>query len=283
MLTKYVAGNNRLSAINYGYKLLKKSKIPIINYIEENNNLFDNLFNNETRVYNEYDMLINNDLINSDFMIAIKLSSFNFNKNYIYKIAEKCREKNIKLIVDAEDNKNINKYRNIVNELCYNYNNDKINILKTYQMYRKDSLYELKYDICFFKNNYKYLGAKLVRGAYLHQEKTGSHLFTNKVDTDNNYNKGIHECYNNLNSSIIATHNNYSIKLAMKLAENSNSNKFIYANLLGMNEKYVKNLILENKDSKFATYIPYGPYSKMIPYLLRRLYENYDSAQYLMK
>ena len=37
---------------------------------------------------------------------------------------------------------------------------------------------------------------------------------------------------------------------------------------MGMNENYMKDLYIQK-----ATYIPYGPYKEMIPYLIRRLYK----------
>ena len=40
---------------------------------------------------------------------------------------------------------------------------------------------------------------------------------------------------------------------------------------------------LNNTNIKKATYIPYGPYKEMIPYLTRRLYENMDTIKYMYK
>ena len=34
---------------------------------------------------------------------------------------------------------------------------------------------------------------------------------------------------------------------------------------------------------RIGTYVPYGPYREMIPYLGRRLYENIDSIKYILK
>ena len=75
---------------------------------------------------------------------------------------------------------------------------------------------------------------------------------------------------------MICTHNKKSIDLALSLSKDKDKDKFIIANLMGMNEKVMNN-IHYNK----AVYVPYGPYSKMIPYLTRRLYENIDQIKYL--
>lgn len=270
MLFRFVAGNNYKHALNYGNKIIQSGTIPIINYITENTK------NNFKNVLNEYTNLLN--YIDNSYMLALKLSSLNFNKYAAYTIADICKEKNIKLIIDAEEDKNIEKYRNIVNTMIQKYNNkysNKFTIVKTYQMYRKDSLDELNDDIKYFNTNNSYFSSKLVRGAYYNSEYKEDHLFTKKEDTDNNYDLAIIKCnkYNTIHN-IIATHNKNSITLASDL----NNNKFIIANLMGMNENYMNKLNI-NK----ATYIPYGPYKEMLPYLSRRLYENIDSIKYMYK
>ena len=57
--------------------------------------------------------------------------------------------------------------------------------------------------------------------------------------------------------------------------------KFEFANLMGMQENMYNNII--KSGNKVNVYIPYGPYSKMIPYLTRRLYENIDMIKYMRK
>jgi proline dehydrogenase len=268
MLFKFVAGNNLKNVLKKSNAMLSKNIIPIINYITE-----DCKENKETSVFNEYNNLL--DKIDNRFMIAIKSSSFNFNKDYANIIAEKCSNKNIKLIIDAENENNIEIYRKHSNELIYTFNKNNLNIIKTHQLYRKDSLNELKDDINFFNSKNIFFSTKLVRGAYWNSEHKLGHLFTNKQDTDNNYNEGVLECFNNINNNFIAaTHNKLSIDFILNL--NKRKKKIILANLMGMNEEYLKKL-----DCTKATYIPYGPYKEMIPYLIRRLYENIDQIKYI--
>jgi len=272
MLFRFVAGNNYKHALNIGKKFIQCGTIPIINYVAENNK------NNYKTVLNEYTNLLN--YIDNSYMVALKLSSLNFEKQAAYSIANICKEKNIKLIIDAEENKNIEKYRSIVNFMIRKYNNKHSNsftIIKTYQMYRKDSLLELYDDINYFNKCNCFFSSKLVRGAYYNSEYKDGHLFNKKEDCDNNYNLGIIKCDEGITmENIIASHNEKSIELAKHL--NKYNNKFIIANLMGMNENYMNNL-----NNNKATYIPYGPYTKMIPYLTRRLYENIDSIKYMYK
>ena len=56
---------------------------------------------------------------------------------------------------------------------------------------------------------------------------------------------------------------------------------FNYCQLLGINDNLSNNLLKEN--ANVFKYVPYGPYNLCLPYLLRRLYENLDSAQYIFK
>ena len=152
MIFKYVAGNKMLDALRLGNKYLANNTIPIINYISENINSKNMYYS-----FKEYNKLIDN--IDSNFMLALKLSSLNFDTNLIYSICDRCKNKKIKLIIDAEDEKNIYNYRNIVNSIILKYNKKDFNnskngtIIKTFQMYRKDSLDELNDDIKFMKNN----------------------------------------------------------------------------------------------------------------------------------
>ena len=177
MLFRYVAGNNYKHALNIGKKNIKLGVIPIINYITENSK---HNFNN---VLNQYTNLLN--YIDNSYMIALKLSSLNFNKFAAYSIADICKQKNIKLIIDAEEDKNIEQYRNIVNIMIRKYNisySNNFTVIKTYQMYRKDSLLELYDDIKYFNNSNCFFSSKLVRGAYYNSEYKEGHLFNKKED-----------------------------------------------------------------------------------------------------
>ena len=269
MISRYLGGNNISKVIQTANKILLTNKIPVINYAIENTT-------NGIQTFNEYKNLCIN--IDNNFRVAIKLSSFNFDKSLICDIIDMYKDKNIKVLVDAEDNKLNNKYQKMINDLIFTYNKESINVIKTYQMYRKDSLDILTQDIINF--NDIYLGTKLVRGAYWNSEVKEGHLFENKKDTDFNYNKGIIKLYNsNIKSfNILATHNSQSIDLGRLL--NNEKDMFEFGHLLGMKEKKYNELLLNNQ--KINVYFPYGPYNKMIPYLVRRLYENIDTIKYMM-
>jgi len=268
MIFRYIAGNKLSHAINLSSNLLKKGKIPVINYAVESTG-------SKMSVFKEYENLY--DKLDNNYRVALKLSSFNFDNKLAGDVIEMYKSKNIQILIDAEDNNSDNLYQEKINKLLFDHNKDNFNIFKTYQMYRKDALNNLKQDIIYFNENKIYLGVKLVRGAYWNSEHKDNHLFINKKDTDISYNLGIMELYENRKyniSPILATHNSESINLGELL--NNNSKYFEFGHLLGMKEnKYNK------VEGKINVYVPYGPYNKMIPYLGRRLFENLDTIKYI--
>ena len=274
-MLRYLGGNNFKKAINVGNKYLKKNKKPIINFaIEETTQ--------SKYIYKEYINLIK-ELPNNNFSIALKLSSINFDLKIARDIADLCLEKETKLFIDAEDNDNNNKYQEMVNQLTFDYNTNNNFIYKTYQMYRLDSLETFNNDLQLFKKYNKYFSCKLVRGAYWNSEYKGGDLFIKKIDTNNSYNQAMLNIYNSEYTDktkiVLATHNKFSSELGVLL--NKNINIFEFAHLQGMRESYYDKLNQINDNDSIHVYIPYGPYNKMIPYLIRRFYENIDMIKHL--
>ena len=271
MIFKYIAGNNFHKALNVSNNIIKQNKIPIINFAVENSL-------HQNAIIQEFNNIYEN--INSNCKLAIKLSLFNFDENIIKPILSKCFNKNIQILIDAENNTNYDRYNCLTNDLISKYNKTRANIIKTYQMYRKDSLKNIDDDLNLMSKNNIQLGIKLVRGAYWNNDKNSNNLFLNKIDTDMNYNEAILKLYNeNKNSvNILATHNNESLNLGFLL--NKNKEIFEFGHLMGMKENKFNYLIDNNQ--KVNVYIPYGPYKYMIPYLSRRLYENIDTIKYMI-
>lgn len=270
---KYIAGNSINSALRCSAKSIRNNKIPIINYaIEETSDKY--------RVFDEHKSLI--EKLNSGSKVAIKLSSFQFDKKLINHLLELSTEKSVQMIIDAEKGLDYYKYQNISNEIVFTHNVDKCNVVKTYQMYRKDSLETLIHDLEFFKQNDIYFGTKLVRGAYWNSENEEGFLFQEKNQTDTSYNYALLHLADNHHSkiyNILATHNTESIHLGGLLNDYYANTIFDFAHLLGMKEKKYNNYI--KKGENVHVYIPYGPYREMIPYLGRRLFENLDTLRYI--
>lgn len=270
---RYIGGNNINMAIKTGKYILFEGKKPIINYVKEESK-------NKYQVYQEYTQI--NQKLDENYNLAIKLSSLNFDYNLISSLIDKYIDNNISIFIDAEKSSNNTKYNELCNILIEESNYKKINIYKTYQMYRKDSLKTLREDIEYFNKKNVKLGVKLVRGAYYFQDKNENTLFKYKNETDLNYNIAILLTYSKNINTILATHNDESINLGILLNNYNDKSKpkFKFAHLLDMKtEKYN---YLKNEHTVY-TYIPYGPYNEIIPYLIRRLYENLDYIKYMLK
>jgi proline dehydrogenase len=246
--------------------LKKQNLVPILDYTNENKNDFDMNFFKLNKLIDDY----------SNNTIALKLSSLNINNDYNYALKKsdilikKAIKNNSKILIDAEDFLIQDKISEISNIMLAKYNKYNVNVYKTYQMYRRDSLLELQHDI---NNSNNLLGCKLVRGAYYNKDAQYKILYDKIEDTHLNYNNGIHYFINNakINDKLLcATHNEDSIDLAMSLDKNNNIE---YAQLMGMSDKLSNKLV--NKNQTVYKYLPYGNFIETVPYLIRRLYENY--------
>jgi proline dehydrogenase len=269
---RFIAGNSIKHVISVSHCVLNQFKQPIINYATEH-------CDNSKQVFEEHMRLISQ--LNYKYKIAIKASSFDFDRDIINYLVNHCVRKNIRVIIDAEQDTHNVQYQEISNYLMRIHNQDIPYIVKTYQMYRKDSLDTLENDFIASRVDDYQLGIKLVRGAYYHQEKDQGHLFTEKHLTDESYNKGILFIgENNKNTyTILATHNMESVRLGYMYNRYAKRNIFEFGHLMGMQEENYQ--ALANHGQLINVYIPYGPYYKMIPYLTRRMYENIDMLHYM--
>lgn len=134
-------------------------------------------------------------------------------------ICKKAFENNVPLLIDAEDTWIQNPVDEIVYAMMAKYNRKKVLIFNTYQMYRVSSLRNLKNAFQGAARDGYFLGAKLVRGAYMEKERERAEINgypdpiqPNKQATDNDYNKALKFCIDNKQriSVINCTHNEYS-------------------------------------------------------------------------
>lgn len=260
--------------------------LPIIDYINENEEQHQANFKT---IHSTLQQIPN-------IHFAIKLSSLNIQHNkdqcldYINQLCETAIQNQSNILIDAENIALQDKINNLTDILIQTYG-DKILIYKTYQMYRKDSLSQLKRDILLSPRNQ--LGIKLVRGAYYHQDKSIINPHTNKPylystiqETHTDYHKALQfytsqiENYSlHANTLMCATHNPKSIEYAKQLA-NTTSRPIEFAHLMGMSDKETYRLAASGY--KVFKYIPFGHLQDTIPYLTRRLYENYNMIKYII-
>lgn len=206
-------------------------------------------------------------------------------KERFNRICQAAHDSNVPLFIDAEESWIQKAVDDLTNEMMAKHNKQKAIVFNTFQFYRKDRL-EFLIE-CFIKaqkENY-FLGAKLVRGAYMEKERARakkmgylSPIQDAKESCDIHYDSAIRFCMEHLDrvSFCAATHNEKSSALVIKLMQeknlpNNHSNIF-FSQLLGMSDHISYNLAAAGYN--VSKYVPFGPVREVIPYLIRRAEEN---------
>ncbi|MBL7882425.1 MAG: proline dehydrogenase family protein [Bacteroidia bacterium] len=189
------------------------------------------------------------------------------------------------IFIDAEETWIQQAIDDLANEMMAKYNQEKPLVYNTFQLYRKDRLEYLKKSFeMATKGNY-YLGAKLVRGAYMEKERERakqlsypSPIQDAKENTDKDYDLAVLYCIENIQKIGLCagTHNEKSsMDLALLLNTKNipvNNQHIYFSQLLGMSDHISYNLA--NSGYNVAKYVPYGPVREVLPYLIRRAQEN---------
>ena len=194
-------------------------------------------------------------------------------------------EKKVRVFIDAEETW----IQDVVDELTFEmmrkYNKKTAIVYNTYQLYVAKKLSQFKKDFeTACKENY-FLGAKIVRGAYMEKEREraanngySDPIHPNKEACNKDFNLALEYCVENIDklSFCAGTHNEKSNFYLAELLEKNNiphNNPNVYfAQLYGMSEHISYNLASENYN--VAKYLPYGSVEAIMPYLMRRAEEN---------
>ena len=191
--------------------------------------------------------------------------------NRVDSICKAANDAGVPIFIDAEESWIQQAIDDLANEMMRLYNTQKAIVYNTYQLYRKDRLEYFKHSYQLSVDGNYYLGAKLVRGAYMEKERARasekgypSPIHDTKASTDADYNAAL--VFSADNAARIAicagTHNEDS---SMALAELMNAkniahnDKHIYfSQLLGMSDHISYNLA--DAGYNVAKYVPYGTY-----------------------
>lgn len=205
------------------------------------------------------------------------------------RICRRSFDTGIPVMIDAEETWLQNPIDQIAFEMMARYNQSKALVFITYQMYRTDSLANLKEALHRAAMHNYFLGVKLVRGAYMEKERERavlrgypSPIYPTKEETDNAFNKALQFCMDNKQrvSVMCGSHNEYSNQyltvLMQKHSLAHNDGRVWFAQLLGMSD--VISFNLASAGYNVAKYVPYGPVESVMPYLLRRATENTSVA-----
>ncbi|WP_353084754.1 proline dehydrogenase family protein [Flavobacterium sp.] len=222
-------------------------------------------------------------------LTSAEQSEWNNVKNRFEKVCKTAHEKDVALLIDAEESWMQDAADDLVEEMMRKYNKEKVIVFSTLQMYRWDRLDYLKSLHERAKAEGFYIGMKLVRGAYMEKENKRAEEFgyptpicASKQATDDNYNAAVDYMMQHIDKMAIfaGTHNEESsYKLLEMLKANNiaiNDNRIWFGQLYGMSDNISYNLA--SNGYNVAKYLPFGPVRDVMPYLIRRAEENTSVA-----
>ncbi|KRG06890.1 uncharacterized protein Dmoj_GI21543, isoform C [Drosophila mojavensis] len=210
-------------------------------------------------------------------------------------IVKTAAELDVRIMVDAEQTYFQPAITRITLEMMRKYNKDKAIVFNTYQCYLRETFREVVTDLEQASRQNFYFGAKLVRGAYMEQERARAQAlgYADPVNpsyeaTTEMYHKTLAECLRRIKvlkdcgqdarkiGIMVASHNEDTVRFAienMKSIGISPEDKVIcFGQLLGMCD-YITFPLGQAGYSAYK-YIPYGPVEEVLPYLSRRAQEN---------
>ncbi|MBL7857917.1 MAG: proline dehydrogenase family protein [Cyclobacteriaceae bacterium] len=198
-------------------------------------------------------------------------------------------ECNVPVLIDAEDSWYQDPIDAIAYEMMGKYNHTRAIVFNTYQLYRTSSLKNLREAFHTAAMHNYFLGAKLVRGAYMEKERERAATFgypdpihPDKEATDNAFNQALAFCVDNKQRITVmcGSHNEYSNQYLAVLMEKhsmkNNDERAWFAQLYGMSDNISFNLAKAGYN--VVKYVPYGPVKSVMPYLFRRAEENTSVA-----
>lgn len=213
-------------------------------------------------------------------------------------ICEAAHKNNVRIFVDGEETW----FQETIDDLTYQmmrkYNKEKPLIYNTYQMYTVDRLEKLKLAYQNAVEENYYVGAKLVRGAYMEKERRRAEekgypdpIQPDKLSTDRDFDAAMEFCVENRERIALCagTHNELSCYSLVVLMDQHNiksdDSNFYFAQLYGMSDNMSNNLAAAGYN--VAKYVPYGAVKDVMPYLMRRADENtaiagQSSREYLL-
>ncbi|MFZ9171568.1 MAG: proline dehydrogenase family protein [Sediminibacterium sp.] len=212
-------------------------------------------------------------------------AAWNRVRERMYAICEAAAEKNIGVLVDAEESWIQDPIDRLTMEMMAEFNKQKAVVFNTIQLYRHDRLHFLRISHQIAEAQGFVLGLKLVRGAYMEKERAvaleknkQSPIQISKEATDADYDEAVRFCMDHIHSTavIIASHNEQSNLLGAKLLDEMmlphNHPHVHFSQLYGMSDTITFNLAKEGFN--VSKYLPFGPIQDVIPYLMRRAQEN---------
>ncbi|XP_054710128.1 proline dehydrogenase 1, mitochondrial-like [Uloborus diversus] len=213
----------------------------------------------------------------------------------LHNIARSAREKDVRVMIDAEQSYFQPAINRITMEMMRKYNKQKAIVFNTYQCYLKEAYNNVVLDLNLAKRQGFYFGAKLVRGAYMEQERIRAQEigYPDPINptyeaTSEMYHKTLSEVLRQIHEDLtasaekkigvmVASHNEDTVRFTVKKMEELGikpEHKVVcFGQLLGMCDQV--SFLLGQAGYSVYKYVPYGPIDEVLPYLSRRALENH--------
>lgn len=203
-------------------------------------------------------------------------------------LAKHAVDNGVRLMVDAEQTYFQPAISRLTLEMQRIFNREKPIIFNTYQCYLKEAYDNVSVDVELSRREGWYFGAKLVRGAYMYQERSRAEEigYEDPINTDyETTNRMYHKClkfvleeidHNRKANVMVASHNEDTVKFTLEkmneMGLSPTEKKVYFGQLLGMCDQI--SFPLGQAGFPVYKYVPYGPVNEVIPYLSRRALEN---------
>lgn len=203
-------------------------------------------------------------------------------------LAKHALESGVRLMVDAEQTYFQPAISRLTLEMQRTYNGEKPVIFNTYQCYLKEAYDNVSMDVELSRREGWHFAAKLVRGAYMYQERERAKEIGYEDPINPDYestNRMYHRCLdyvldeialNRKANVMVASHNEDTVKHTItrmnELGLIPTENKVYFGQLLGMCDQI--SFPLGQAGFPVYKYVPYGPVNEVMPYLSRRAQEN---------
>jgi len=203
-------------------------------------------------------------------------------------LAEAAEAQGVRLMIDAEQTYFQPAISRMAVEMMRKFNHTRPVIFNTYQCYLKQSFNNFIIDLEQARREGFHFGAKIVRGAYMEQERQrASELgYEDPIQPDyeatsrcyhRTLDVGLEYIHSHGDANImIASHNIDSIKYAISRMDtldiSRDCGKVFFGQLLGMCDQVT--FPLGQAGYPAYKYVPFGPVDDVLPYLSRRCQEN---------
>ncbi|NWS16745.1 PROD dehydrogenase, partial [Pachyramphus minor] len=201
---------------------------------------------------------------------------------------QRATEKGVRLMVDAEQSYFQPAISRLTVETQRRFNRNQAIIFNTYQCYLREAYDNLTGDVELSRREGWHFGTKLVRGAYMEQERERAAQMGYEDPINPTYektNEMYHRCldyvleeikHRRKASVMVASHNEDTVKFTLRrmreLGIHPSEKKVCFGQLLGMCDQIT--FPLGQAGFPVYKYVPYGPVNEVLPYLSRRAQEN---------